>query len=179
VDLVPERERRGGVAQWLSRPQVPMDERRWDYYREIGWDQEETQQRIWSEEGFASVYHYWKPFELRLIDMAQDGRTELALSDEILDEATGILRDKFQRSPGYLRDDERQLQTVTQHVSPTELIDVVKADRTDDKVLGCAVSAGSEVIVSGDHHLLDLKWFRGIKIQKAADFLAEFQARQR
>ena len=55
-----------------------------------------------------------------LLDMAQDGQIELALSDEILDETLRILRDKFQRSPEYLRDAEAQLRGVTKHVSSTE-----------------------------------------------------------
>jgi putative PIN family toxin of toxin-antitoxin system len=108
-----------------------------------------------------------------LLDMAQDGQIELALSDEILDETLRILRDKFQRSPEYLRDAEAQLRAVTKHVSPTERLDVVKADPTDNKILECAVAAGSEVVVSGDKHLLELDGFREMQIIRVAEFLAD------
>ncbi|MDT5283385.1 MAG: hypothetical protein QOJ20_4580 [Mycobacterium sp.] len=51
-----------------------------------------------------------------LLDMAQDGHIELAVSDEILDETLRILRDKFQRSSEYLTDVEARLRAVTVHV---------------------------------------------------------------
>lgn len=49
---------------------------------------------------------------------------------------------------------------------------VVAADPSDDHVLACALSAGAEVIVSGDAHLLEIGTWRGIKILKAAGYLA-------
>jgi shikimate kinase len=54
------------LAERLNLPQVPMDERRWDYYAEIGWSKEE-QQRIQEAEGFAGVTRYWKPFEVHAV----------------------------------------------------------------------------------------------------------------
>jgi shikimate kinase len=54
------------LAERLNVPQVPMDERRWDYYAEIGWSNEE-QHRIQEAEGFAGVARYWKPFEAHAV----------------------------------------------------------------------------------------------------------------
>jgi shikimate kinase len=54
------------LAERLYRPQIPMDERRWGYYKEIGWD-EAIQRQIAEAEGFAGVYRYWKPFELHAV----------------------------------------------------------------------------------------------------------------
>ncbi|MCJ8281961.1 MAG: shikimate kinase, partial [Rivularia sp. ALOHA_DT_140] len=51
------------LSQKLNIPQVSMDEIRWDYYKEIGWDVD-TQKQIREQEGFAGVYRYWKRFEL-------------------------------------------------------------------------------------------------------------------
>jgi uncharacterized protein len=114
-----------------------------------------------------------------LLDMAQDGQIELALSDEILDETLRILRDKFHRSPEYLLDAEARLRAVTVHVDPTERLDVVKADQSDDKIVECAVAAGSEVIVSGDRHLLDLGEVRGIQVMTVSAFLGTTPGRAR
>jgi predicted nucleic acid-binding protein len=58
-------------------------------------------------------------------------------------------------------------------VQPVESIQVIAADPTDDKVLECAVAAGADAIISGDAHLLKLGEFRGMKIQRPAEFLAE------
>jgi shikimate kinase len=54
------------LSERLKRPRVPMDHLRWDYYKEIGWNEAE-QQRIREAEGFAGVYRYWKPFELHAV----------------------------------------------------------------------------------------------------------------
>lgn len=44
-------------------------------------------------------------------------------------------------------------------------------DPEDNRVLECALEAEADYIVSGDHHLLSLEEFRGIKIVRAADLL--------
>jgi uncharacterized protein len=62
-------------------------------------------------------------------------------------------------------------------VEPTEALDVVKSDPTDNRILECALAAGSDVIVSGDAHLLLLESFRGIKIERPADFMARSSGR--
>jgi uncharacterized protein len=114
-----------------------------------------------------------------LLDMAQDGQIEMALSDEILEETLRILRDKFHRSPEYLADVEARLRAVTVHVVPSERLAVVKADPSDDRILECAVAAGSDVIVSGDQHLRTLREFRGIPVMAVSAFLATMQGRIR
>ncbi|BAY85339.1 shikimate kinase [Calothrix parasitica NIES-267] len=49
------------LSQKLNLPQVSMDEIRWEYYKEIGWDAD-TQKQIREQKGFAGVYRYWKRF---------------------------------------------------------------------------------------------------------------------
>lgn len=62
------------LAQRLGRPQVAMDNIRWDYYKEIGYD-EAVQREIDEREGFVGVYRYWKPFEAHAVERAlQDHR---------------------------------------------------------------------------------------------------------
>jgi hypothetical protein len=51
---------------------------------------------------------------------------------------------------------------------------VVKDDPKDDKFIECAVEAKADFIVSGDHHLKDLKSYQGIKIVPPAEFLKIF-----
>ena len=55
------------LANKLKLPQVSMDQIRWNYYQEIGWNPEEQKQRAQTE-GFAGVYHYWKQFELYAVE---------------------------------------------------------------------------------------------------------------
>ena len=56
---------------------------------------------------------------------------------------------------------------------------MIEADPTDDRILECAVAASAEVLVSGDTHLLRLGGFRGILIQRVADFLSGLQAQSK
>ena len=118
---------------------------------------------------------YGKPHEL--LNLARDGKIELAVSDAILDEFSRILHDKLEWSDDRLNSMRAEVATFTKRVSSTETLDVVKADPDDNRILECAVAAGSDVIVTGDAHLLQLGAYRGIKIMKVADFLG--QARDR
>ena len=118
---------------------------------------------------------YGKPHEL--LNLARDGTVELAISDAILDEFSRILHDKLEWSDDRLNSMRAEVATFTKRVSSTETLDVVKADPDDNRILECAVAAGSDVIVTGDAHLLQLGAYRGIKIMKVADFLG--QARDR
>jgi predicted nucleic acid-binding protein len=56
-------------------------------------------------------------------------------------------------------------------VEHTETLDVVPGDKTDNSIVECAVAAGSDVIVTGDRHLLSLGSFRGTDVMTVADFL--------
>lgn len=112
----------------------------------------------------------------QLLDLAVDGQIELAVSEAILAEAFRVLRDKFERTPEWLAEADRQIRVVARVVEPTESITAIQADPTDDRILECAVAAESEVIVSGDTHLLDLETFRGMPIQRVAEFLRALHA---
>jgi len=60
---------------------------------------------------------------------------------------------------------------ISQLIEVSSTIDVVKKDITDNQVLATALDGQVNYIVSGDHHLLDLGDFRGIKIVKPIEFL--------
>jgi shikimate kinase len=83
------------LAQRLNQRQVPMDDLRWDYYREIGWD-EETQRQIRSEEGFPGVYRYWKPFELhaveRLLSEHREGVIDFGAGHSVYEDEAQLAR---------------------------------------------------------------------------------------
>lgn len=65
------------VSEALGIPRIPMDDRRWDFYKEIGYS-EERQKELSDEGGFTAVYRYWKQFEIhaveRLLSEHQDCR---------------------------------------------------------------------------------------------------------
>lgn len=55
------------LAEMLSIPQCSMDEYRWSYYEEIGYDKN-CAKRIEESEGFLGVYRYWKQFEIYAVE---------------------------------------------------------------------------------------------------------------
>lgn len=55
------------LSKKLDLPQVSMDTLRFDYYKEIGYD-EELAKRIRETEGMWGVLRYWKPFEAHAVE---------------------------------------------------------------------------------------------------------------
>lgn len=51
-------------------------------------------------------------------------------------------------------------------------------DPDDDKFLACALASNSEVIISGDKHLLKVSGYCGINILRPRKFLDDFLGKQ-
>ena len=119
---------------------------------------------------YVSALHFGgKP--MQLLQMGLEGELDIAISQPILDETLRVLREKFGWSDDDLRDAEATISAAAYRVAPTETLDVVEADATDNRIVECAVASSSETIVSGDRHLLALGQFRGITVLRAGDFL--------
>jgi putative PIN family toxin of toxin-antitoxin system len=50
-------------------------------------------------------------------------------------------------------------------------LEVIKNDPDDNKFIECAVEGVADYIISGDHHLREIKEYQGIKIITPAEFL--------
>jgi shikimate kinase len=57
------------LAERLDIEQRILDDLRWDYFDEIGYDNEESR-RIVEEEGMTGLLAYWKPFEAHAVERA-------------------------------------------------------------------------------------------------------------
>jgi adenylate kinase family enzyme len=55
------------LARAQGQPQCSMDDVRWHYYREIGYD-EEKEREIRENQGIEAVLRYWKPFEVHAVE---------------------------------------------------------------------------------------------------------------
>jgi putative PIN family toxin of toxin-antitoxin system len=108
---------------------------------------------------------------LELLEMARAGQSELAVTEDILNEIGRVLGTKFRVPAEDVQAFRVEILSFTKLVTPGESLDAVPADPTDNRILECAVAAGSEVIVSGDKHLLGLGNFRGIEIVSVGEFL--------
>jgi uncharacterized protein len=115
----------------------------------------------------------------RILEMAIDGEIEVAVSDPIILEVRRHLLGKFGWSEPRAAEAIESIAEFAKHVTPTETIDSVPTDPDDNRVLECAVIAGSQTIVTGDDDLLRLVGFRGIEIVTVTDFLTRFSGRAR
>lgn len=107
--------------------------------------------------------------------LALEHRIESVTSLALLAELGRVLGEKFAWEPSRVDEAVAQVAETATVVRSQESVQVVKEDPADDRVLEAAVAGGAEFIVSGDSHLLRLGSWRGIKMVKAATFLAEFQ----
>lgn len=90
------------LASKLGLSQCSMDERRWDYYQEIGYDEELAKQKR-EIEGFLGIYQYWKPFEAyaveRLLSEYQQCVIDFGAGHSVYEDAALFQRVKQVLSP--------------------------------------------------------------------------------
>ncbi len=107
---------------------------------------------------------------------ALDQKFILLTSESLIAELkTVIVRDKFKtrlEAQNETVDDLiAKYSNVAVSVISATLPAIIKADPKDDHVLACALGGKAAVIVSGDHHLLDLGAFEKISIITVNAFL--------
>lgn len=107
----------------------------------------------------------------RLIDMAEAGQIRLDISDAIIDETRRILGKRFRWAPDAINEAEAQMRAFGNHVTPTKTLSIVPHDPDDNRIVECAVEAGSDYLVTGDNDLLGVRGIGTVQILKVADFL--------
>ena len=95
---------------------------------------------------------------------------EIVLSQELLDEILRNLRQKIKLSGGIVEDIDNFLREHSSIVSPIPLAADLCRDPDDVKILGLAVAANADCIVTGDKDLLVLKQFQGVPIVTPRSF---------
>ena len=114
--------------------------------------------------------------ERALIELATQGRFELAASEYLLAEVQRVLLYKFDWSYSRMESRLTPLTRIALIVNPPRLVTAVPHDHPDNRILDCAVNSGAEYLVTGDRkHLLPLGEFEGVKILRAPDVLKLFQ----
>ena len=104
----------------------------------------------------------------RLLRMAADNDIEIAISEPIIAEVIGVLRERFGWDGNRLHAERERIKSITKFVTPSETLDVIDYDPPDNRILECASEAGSEFIVSEDKDLLRLKEHGNARIISAA-----------
>ena len=65
----------------------------------------------------------------------------------------------------------KQLAAIAEIIIPQIILDVIKEDPPDNRILECAVAGHADLIVSGNRRLLRLKSYQSIPIVRPIDFL--------
>ena len=121
------------------------------------------------------VYRRGKAYDL--LRMALDGTINLTVSQHILDEMADVLARKFYATPEEIAEATLIVRDAARVVTPAVQLDVIREDPADNRILECAVAAGSDYIVTGDKDLLRLGTYDSIKILTVSDFLNVGRAR--
>ena len=102
------------------------------------------------------------------------GTFELFTSVSILTEVANTLRLKFDWSEDEVRHLLRSISNTATVLKTQPDLHILK-DEPDNRILECAVLAQAQIIVSGDRHLLSLKRYHDVSIERLADFLKLLQ----
>jgi putative PIN family toxin of toxin-antitoxin system len=121
----------------------------------------------------SGVFFSGLPFQI--LQAWRDGNIQLITSPEILDEYRRVGEMLAEEHP--VIDLERMLEYVIHNAvvffSPP-LLERVCDDSDDDKFLACALASGSNLVVSGDRHLLKVSGYQNIEVLKPRDFLEKY-----
>ncbi len=115
----------------------------------------------------------WDGAPRSLLQLARENRVDLITSAPLLAELTNILeRDKFTQkiAVSMLTVDELvdRYAALTEMVRPT-LTPRIAPDPDDDVVIGTALAATADLIVTGDRALLSVAIYEGMRIVGVAD----------
>jgi len=112
----------------------------------------------------------------KIVRLVYVGDLTLLLSPAILDELQRVLsypkiKKLHRRTPEEIERFLRTLDKIAVMTPGLLGVSAIANDPSGNIYLACAVEGSADFIVSGDHHLTDLKTFRGIPIVNPAIFL--------
>lgn len=120
----------------------------------------------------------WDGRPSEVVDLALRGRFTLITSRPLLDELGATLQ-KPKLEP-YFPDPLSivlLVEALAVLVEPTTVLNVIRDDPDDNRVLEAAGEGHADYVVSSDKHLCDLRQFDGMPILRPRDFLDLLQGR--
>ena len=103
---------------------------------------------------------------------------ELFISQQVLSELKSVLRFKFGVSQDLIDDFVWLLRRDTVLAQPAHIPRVELRDKDDLPILGAAIAAGAEVLVTGDKQLLELGHIEDLEILSPRQFWEKLKAQQ-
>src|SRR3989344_8016249 len=113
---------------------------------------------------------FWSGKASRIIEYAEDNKIKILVSEKILQEIMEVLQ-RDSKFHTFLKEKEQKIKDVIQTIisiseliSSTTKVNVVKEDHDDDIILETALDGNAQYILTYDNHLLKLGKFGKIKI---------------
>ncbi|MBI3000507.1 MAG: putative toxin-antitoxin system toxin component, PIN family, partial [Deltaproteobacteria bacterium] len=118
--------------------------------------------------------YLWTGPARRALEKARSGEWILLNSRQTTDELIRVLAyDKFGLRADEIQPIIEDLSDISEFVEFKTQVEIITRDPTDNIFLSLAIDGQADAIVSGDHHLLDIKKFKGIPIITVRKFLAQ------
>ena len=121
-----------------------------------------------------SALYFSKGNPWRIVTSAIEGNIRNITSEFILDEVRHVLENKFLWQSPKIEKAILQIELFSEIVYPKKSL-VVIPYAPDNRILECSLAGQADYIISGDHHLTDLKEFQGITIINPSSFIAHIR----
>ncbi len=109
-----------------------------------------------------------------ILDLVIEKRILAVTSPSILLEISEKLDKKFGWDKDQIITAIKTISKTALMVNPRMRLQIVKADKSDNKIIEAGVESGADFIISGDRHLLQIKKYQDIKIISPSQFLLNF-----
>jgi len=114
---------------------------------------------------------FWNGYPRKIYELAKQNKLRLFYSHHILEEFIRVLAyKKFGLTNEEMLPIANDFVKTAELIEVTSKINVITEDPSDNIFLECAVDSNADYIISGDHHLLDLKKYSGTHIVSPKDF---------
>ncbi len=113
-----------------------------------------------------------------MLELISEGAGELVLAEPVAIEFRRVLLEKLEMPIAEVKALLALLDQIGSELwkAPGD-VDAVSGDPADDRILAAAVEADAEILISGDtKHLLPLAEYRGVRIIRPQEFLAEINS---
>jgi len=113
----------------------------------------------------------------KIFELVREDKVKLVLSESILSEIRAVLL--YPKIKKRHRRTRKEIEEFLRKASQASILaqgrigcDEIREDPADNKYLSAALETEADFIISGDHHLKNLKVFEGIRILDPSAFLA-------
>ena len=118
---------------------------------------------------------FWTGDSFKIVDKIDKKKIICILSKEILLEYNKIMNsdemiEKIKEKDLIISRVIQKMIINSKIVEPITKLDIIKEDKSDNKILECAKTGNVDYIITKDNHLLKLKEFEGIKIVTPREF---------